>query len=111
MGIVITQSTNAKLVHDLMNQAFMEYKDEVPPSSALEETVESITIALEGNEQALICYLNNKPIGMVRFQVKNNHVYFSRLSVLPEKQGIGIAKALLKALEEYATKKELTKIQ
>ena len=50
-----------------MIQAFMEYKDEVPPSSALEETCESISIALEGIEKALICYLYNKPVGMVRF--------------------------------------------
>ena len=48
---------------------------------------------------------------MVRFQVKKDHIYFSRLSVIPEKQGLGIAKALLKKLEEYAIKKELTKIQ
>ena len=111
MDITITESNDAKLVHELMIQAFMEYKDKTPPSSALEETVESISIKLEGIEQAFICYLHNKPVGMVRFQVKNDYIYFSRLSVIPEKQGLGIAKALLKELEEYAIKKELTKIQ
>ena len=36
MDITITESNDAKLVHELMIQAFMEYKDEMPPSSALE---------------------------------------------------------------------------
>ena len=111
MDINITESNDAKLVHKLMLQAFMEYKDDIPPSSALEETVESISTALKEVETAFICYLHNKPVGMVRFQVKKEYIYFSRLSVIPEKQGLGIAKALLKALEEYARKKELTKIQ
>lgn len=110
MDINITESNDAKLVHKLMIQAFMEYKDEIPPSSALEETVESISIALKEVETAFICYLHNKPVGMVRFQVKKDYIYFSRLSVIPEKQGLGIAKVLLKALEEYARKKDLTKI-
>ncbi|WP_331490909.1 GNAT family N-acetyltransferase [Aquibacillus rhizosphaerae] len=38
---------------------------------------------------------------MVRFSCKDKNIYFYRLSVIPEKQGQGMAKRLLKALELY----------
>jgi len=90
-----------------MINAFTEYKDEVPPSSALEETVQSISNALKEGEKSLIGFVDNVPVGMVRFQLKEDGVYFYRLSVIPEKQGQGIAKKLLKSLEEYAKKREV----
>ena len=48
---------------------------------------------------------------MVRFQVHTDHLYFLRLSVIPDKQGLGIAKAILRALEEYAAEHDLQSIQ
>lgn len=101
MKIISAQATDAPIIHDLMIQAFMAYKNEVPPSSALDETIESISTALHNGERAFIGYMNDKPVGMIRFQVEEDHVYFYRLSVLPHKQGQGIAKELLKSLETY----------
>jgi ribosomal protein S18 acetylase RimI-like enzyme len=97
-------SSDAPVIHNLMIKAFMEYKDEIPPSSALEETVQSVSEALEKGEKALIACEENNPVGMVRFQLKNEGLYFYRLSVIPEKQGEGIAKNILKSLEDYANK-------
>jgi predicted GNAT superfamily acetyltransferase len=37
-------------------------------------------------------------------------LYFYRLSVIPEKQGKGIAKKIFKSLEEYANKVDVTTI-
>ena len=53
MKIVLAKATDAPMIHNLMIQAFNAYKDEIPPSSALEETVHSITLALEDRERAL----------------------------------------------------------
>jgi ribosomal protein S18 acetylase RimI-like enzyme len=97
-------SSDAPVIHDLMIKAFMEYKNEIPPSSALEETVQSVSDALEKEEKALIAIEENNPVGMVRFQLKDRGLYFYRLSVIPEKQGKGIAKKILKSLEDYANK-------
>nr|WP_106779388.1 GNAT family N-acetyltransferase [Lysinibacillus timonensis] len=97
-------TSDAAIIHDLMMKAFMVYKNETPPSSALEETVQSVSEALEKGEKALIAYEENEPVGMVRFQLTDSGLYFYRLSVLPEKQGKGIAKQLLHSLEEYARK-------
>jgi len=100
-------SSDASVIHDLMIKAFMEYKDEIPPSSALEETVQSVSNALEKGEKALIAFEENNPVGMVRFQLKDKSLYFCRLSVIPEKQGKGIAKKILKSLEDYANKVDI----
>ena len=102
MKIVLAEVTDAPIIHDLMIKAFMEYKDEVPPSSALEETVETISTALEDGEKAFIGYIGDEPVAMVRFRLNDNGVYFYRLSVIPEKQGQGIAKEIIKSLDDYA---------
>nr|WP_304220257.1 GNAT family N-acetyltransferase [Fredinandcohnia onubensis] len=110
MEIKLADESDAPIIHELMIKAFMEYKDEVPPSSALKETVESISTALKDNEKGLIAYVGEKPVGMVRFQIKENELYFFRLSVIPEEQGQGIAKKVLKCLEDYAKDKEIPKL-
>lgn len=110
MEVKLAEVSDAPIIHDLMIKAFMEYKDEVPPSSALEETDQSVLIALKGGEQGLISYVGNQPVGMVRFQLKEEGLYFYRLSVIPEKQGIGIAKKILLSLEDFAIKKGVTMI-
>lgn len=110
MKIRFAKVSDAPLIHDLMIKAFIEYKGEIPPSSALEETTKSITAALEDGEQALISYIQDEPVGMIRFHLKEKGVYFYRLSVIPEKQGKGIAKKLLKSLEEYAKQIKKSKV-
>ncbi len=102
--MIIEQATqnDAPIIHDLMIKAFMEYQDDTPPSSALEETVESVFKAIEKGERAFIAYNENQPVGMIRFHLKQGDVYFYRLAVLPEHQGKGIAKRLIKSLELYA---------
>lgn len=102
MKITFAEGSDAVLIHDLMIKAFLEYKDVEPPSSALEETVESVATALKDGEQSLISYVDDEAVGMVRFRLKENAVYFYRLSVIPEKQGQGIAKKILRSLEDYA---------
>lgn len=103
-------TSDAAVIHGLMIKAFMEYRNEDPPSSALDETLQSVSSALGKGEKALIAFEENKPVGMVRFQLKNEGLYFYRLSVIPEKQGQGIAKEILKSLEDYANKVILSAI-
>src|SRR5690625_576863 len=93
-----------------MITAFMEYKNEIPPSSVLEESVLSVSEAIHKGEKALIAFEDNKPIGMVRFQFKNEGLNFYRLSVIQEKQEQENEKNILKSLEEYANKVELSTI-
>lgn len=110
MDIQFAKTTNAPIIHNLMIQAFTEYKDETPPSSALVETVQSVSQALENGEQGIIGYIDHQPAGMVRFKYQNNGLYFFRLSVIPEKQGLGIAKKLLRYLEAVAIEKGIKEL-
>lgn len=94
-----------------MIQAFSEYKNEVSPSSALQETHKMITNSFKLGEQALIAYEKNEPIAMVRFKLEKAHLYFYRLSVIPQKQGKGIAKKLMETLETYGKYHGINEIQ
>lgn len=102
MEIMLAQLKEAPIILDVMLQAFKEYEHATPPSSALNETVESIKDGMERGEYAFIAYLDEQPVAMVRFTFSDNSVYFFRLSVIPSKQGQGLAKALLKELEHHA---------
>lgn len=100
--ITIREATKEKaaIITELMHEAF---RRTAPPSSALLETVETVREGLEkGEEQAAIATIEGKAVAMVRFQVKEDEVYFFRLSVDPGQQGKGIGGRLLAWLEEYA---------
>ncbi|MEB6333650.1 GNAT family N-acetyltransferase [Staphylococcus pseudoxylosus] len=103
--------SDAPIIHKLMIKAFSEYKNDEIPSSALEETERSISVALlEEGEKALIAYESDEPVAMARFKIDNYKMNFYRLSVDPLYQGKGIGKHLLKALEIYAKNKGVSEI-
>lgn len=102
MTVKLAAAEDAAIIHSLMIRAFSIYRNTVPPSTALDETVQSIESALAGDEKAFICYCGGEPAGMVRLTLHEDTVYFFRLSVVPEMQGKGIAKQLLRKIEEYA---------
>lgn len=106
MHIEAATISDAPVIHDLMIRAFREYEHADPPTSALQETVESIETAMRHGERALIGYMGQTPVAMVRFGLHDNRLDFSRFSVVPERQGQGIAKEILRYLEEYASRHE-----
>ncbi|MGI8387478.1 GNAT family N-acetyltransferase [Robertmurraya sp. P23] len=110
MKIKFAEESDVQIILDLMHKAFQEYRNALPPSSALDETEESILIDMSSGGKSLICYLNDQPVGMVRYQVKENSLYFYRLSVIPEMRGTGIAKKLISSLEDIGTQERLTTI-
>ncbi|MGE7928654.1 GNAT family N-acetyltransferase [Lysinibacillus xylanilyticus] len=106
MNIILAQAKDASVIHNVMLQAFREYEHATPPSSALSETIESIEQAMEKGEHAFIGYIDEQPVAMVRFTLSAHGIYFFRLSVIPEMQGQGLAKALIAKLEQFACTKE-----
>ncbi|MBD8070659.1 GNAT family N-acetyltransferase [Bacillus sp. PS06] len=108
MEIKVADLSDVSVIHDLMIQAFKVYTEE--PSSALDETVESILTAQREGERSLIQYKDGQPVGMVRFKFIEEGLYFYRLSVIPEMQGQGIAKSMLRYLEKLANEENISKI-
>lgn len=99
----VVSEEEADVVWGIVNTSFEEYRNSEAPSSALLETVEQVRQALSnGREKAMICYYDNTPAGSVRFYIENG-LYFRRLGVLPEFRRMGISKAIIRWLENYAT--------
>ena len=86
----------------LMRVAFEEYRDRLdPPSAAHDETEETVRTRLaEGS--AVIAFNAAEPVGFAFYQTQDSHVYFSRLSVLPEHRRQGIGRALIEYVETRA---------
>ena len=103
MNIIKANLSDVPVIRDVMIRAFQEYEHATPPTSALKETVESIATEMQSGVEALIAYIEEEPVAMVRFRSEDKSLYFSRFSVVPERQGQGIAKKILRYLEEYAT--------
>lgn len=108
MNIILAQVEDASVIHNVMLQAFKEYEHATPPSSALSETIASIEQAMKNGEHAFIGYIDEQPVAMVRFTLSTQKIYFFRLSVIPGKQGQGVAKALIAELEQFARMKGKT---
>ncbi|WP_010632825.1 GNAT family N-acetyltransferase [Sporolactobacillus vineae] len=98
----VAAGSDAALIRSLMRRAFAEYQNSAAPSSAMQETEASIQTAMSEGEQALIASEGDGPVGMIRYLLKEDHLYFFRLSVTPEEQGKGIAKKILQELESVA---------
>lgn len=105
--VTIRQATpeDADTIHTLMMLAFEEYRQTVPPSSALEETSEGVQEALRGGESAAILYEDDAAVAMVRYKFEGDAIAFFRLSVIPTKRRRGYAKRLVKWIELQGTTK------
>ena len=103
MEMKIAEEMDVPVVYKLMLEAFEEYRTLEVPSSALNESLDAFQIAIKNNTQkALLCSINGNPLGSCRFTLKEDVLYFSRVSVTPLARGKGIAKAMLLWLEKYA---------
>lgn len=111
LDIKLATINDVAIIHDLMMRAFSEYKTMAASSTALDETIETITAGVLGGEQAMICYMEDTPCAAVRFELKEDALYFFRLSVAPEFQRRGLARALLEAMESHALELGLSKVQ
>jgi len=110
--ISLVTDEEAPIVHKLMLEAFEDYRYIEVPSSALTEPVDKLINALKSRtEQAIIYWLDDIPLGSARLQLKDDSLYFSRLSVIPSARGKGIAKAMLAWMEEYALLNRKQKVE
>jgi ribosomal protein S18 acetylase RimI-like enzyme len=97
------------MAYQIMIDAFTEYLQYDIPSSALNESIQTIQQLINnGSEQAILCFADGEAVGSVRIRFGKDSLYFSRLSVIPTARGKGIAKKMIKWLENYA--QELDKL-
>lgn len=95
-------------VRVLMLAAFSEHDAVLTvPSSAMAETVEDVAehIAAGG---AVLATVGGATVGSGRFELREDHVYIGRLSVLPEHRSAGIGALMMTAMEQHAAAKGFT---
>ena len=91
--------------------AFEEYRGTLtPPSLALEETIESVTLQLEQGG-AFLAEKAGQILGCVLYRQKDTHLYLSRLSVVPSARGLGLARCLTAVVEQQARVSERACVQ
>ncbi len=94
---------DARLVLDLIQAAFAEYRGRLKPESgAYGETPEGLAAQLVGRRGALIAERGGVAVGCVLFRDEGEDLYFGRLSVLPDHRRAGVAEALVAAVEDEA---------
>jgi len=90
------------LVRQIMLEAFEEYRGVLdPPSGALTETLEE-TLANVARGGAILAFVSGEAVGSGRYERMPDHLYRSRISVLPSHRGQGLAGAMLSFMDDLA---------
>jgi ribosomal protein S18 acetylase RimI-like enzyme len=98
----------AETVRALMLAAFAEYTGLLTvPSSAMDETVE-VTAAHIAAGGAVLAEVAGEFVGSGRFELREDHVYIGRLSVLPAQRGRGVGALMMTAMEQHAAARGAT---
>ena len=99
--------TNSEQIIEVIHAAFKRYETDPMPSSALSET--STTIEKELKDGILIfgSYIKEALVGVIKVTLYSDHLYFSRLAVIPSAQGKGIASAIIAYIENFAIKQQI----
>lgn len=106
MPNIIREVSNSKQILNVIQAAFKRYEQDPMPSSALVETKATIEQELFDGVLMFGAEMDAQLVGIIKVTRLEDHVYFSRLAVLPEFQGQGIASALVKVVEQFAEKEQ-----
>lgn len=102
---------DAARVYAITRSAFLEYAADVPPPSALFETEAEVVAELSGGVRAILASVDdNRPAGCVRYTVGRDGLHFFRLAVAPSARRRGVARALLRRLEQIARERGCRRI-
>ena len=94
--------SDAPVLLRLMHAAFEEYRAMLdPPSGVHGETLDTVREKLKAG-YAVLALIEEQPVGCAFVRSELSHVYFSRLSVLPDHRRRGIGGALIEHVERNA---------
>jgi predicted N-acetyltransferase YhbS len=99
------------LVHRLMNEAFEEYRGVLdPPSGAHAEAVDDVR-ASAAKGGAFLGLIDGEPMGSVRYEIRGDQLFCSRLSVVPMARGRGLGRAMMLRIHERAKELDATEVR
>jgi predicted N-acetyltransferase YhbS len=92
--------------------AFEQYRGRlVPESGAFRETPDGISRELATGSDAIIAEQDGEALGCVMLKTVDRDLYFGRLAVIPWARGRGIARRLVKAVEDEACRRGLAGVR
>ncbi|WP_288481284.1 GNAT family N-acetyltransferase [uncultured Deinococcus sp.] len=95
-------AADADLLAWIIRTAFAEYRDRLsPPSPAVQESPARLSALLQSGG-AFVAECGGQVAGGVLYEHRGDHLYLSRLSVLPGARGRGLARALTSVVERRA---------
>ena len=94
----------------IIRAAFTDRAPLEPPSTALEETVESVAAVL-AQDGGLLATLDGRPVGALLLGREAETLLLRRVSVLPEAQQQGVARALLRTALDIGRARGLRRVQ
>ena len=109
LKIIKAKVEDCELVYQLTKDIFADYNRCLPSSisrnPALEEDKSDVLSDIEENN-VLLAYYNNEPVGSVRYSLLEDDIYLlSRLGVLADYRGLKIGSKLVKRVEEEVAQK------
>ncbi|MET9020689.1 GNAT family N-acetyltransferase [Actinopolymorpha sp. NPDC004070] len=103
---------DASVLAAIITAAFEQYRGRlIPESGAFRETTESISRELAAGTGAIIAEQGEDAVGCVMIKPADGDLYFGRLAVTPSARGRGIARRLVKAVENEAARRGLAGVR
>ena len=93
------------IIHD----AFGSRPVLAPPGTALDETIESVSEALAAHG-GLLATVGGRPVGAALVELEGGSLLVRRVSVRPDAQQLGVARALREAAEGVALRRGLRRV-
>lgn len=90
----------AETVVGIIHEAFSRRPALDPPSTALQETVDSVRATLQ-TDGGLLAHHGGVPVGAALLTAEGEALWLRRVAVLPQAQQLGVAQALAAAAEEF----------
>ena len=106
-GVVVVGTAGAEHADEVVSMVHAAFGARPvldPPSTALEETADSVATVLTSHG-GLVARLDGRPVGALLFEPDGETLRLRRVSVVPDAQGHGIAKALAHAAAEEAARR------
>lgn len=102
---------DAESIYSILQDAFKEYRliTGVDKLDALSETADEIRKDIK-NKMVYVAVIDDKIVGTLRLEIKDNEAYLSRFAVDPESRNIGIGKSLMSVVDKYLKEKGVSKV-
>lgn len=107
MSVRVAASADAPLIHRIMRTAFAEYENVLePPSGGTRESVAEVEAVL-ARGGGVVAWMGEEAVGAARWERRGDALYVGRVAVLPACRRVGVATAMMQALEGEARRQGL----